>query len=1545
MARRRIYRTGKSLVLIAAFLWLAFQVPAYFLLRQGWALERVRRALSRTAASYGFVMEIGRIRPAAGLGFELTDLAVRDLRQPGRPEVIHISRAYLHFALLGFLRAPRHPEAALVEIVLDRPLVVLSRDRSGAWWWERFKRTSPRSYFRPLVRLRQAEIEAAESPFGRNVGRLHVAGASFELGGLPRLRGWAEVATDLDAGLRLTLNLDYDLSSGRGSARLAWEGATLARWQAAGWLPTDRFHFLAGKAAGQAELTLGPVPGLRSAALRLAGARVRFVHPGWPTLAVDGRLSLADRVLRVVSAEVRAGRSLLTVHGRLDLSHPDPSLSGEIAITRFELAEFAGALPGLEVRGRAGGRLFLGGTLSRPSLKGSLSLSGYASHPSCPPVTNLMLSARFLGTTTAIDSLRAQIGGAKVDGRGRLRLFSGPRLEMDLNIRTAKAQEILPYLGLFGGRGEFDLDGRLVLSPGGWGIDAETLWRGAAWHGKPLPSGRARFSLTGGEDALRLVAAGMLGEGRFEADLRRAEGDWRGEARLEEVALEPLASFLPPAFGDLRGQATAVVGWRRHAGEDEVLFTGTVRDIVLAGRRFDELRANLTCHGTEVVVETGQIRAGGGGASFHGRFDRGSGEMGIELLAHHLPLDLLGSGAGGWIEGRLELGGVWPAGMQGEGWFHLDELAWQGVPLGAAQAELVLADGRLTVRHGRLETADGEMDLAGTIALTGRKEVDLEGRFDLEARSWSRLLPGSAGLRGRVAGEVHLAGTLDEPAARAKLQAGAGAVYGVAWDSAEAEIRWEGNRLSIERGVVRALGTVLTVAGEVGGGGYALSAQLDRVDLGTALASLPWTLPEPFRDISGHATLEAEIEGPLAHPSMTGEIVVEGPNLKGWECERMAGRFYLDGQTLFLPQVVGSAGDRLYTLSGRADLRRGIVALELGMERGDLPGLLELAGFHPPWPVKGSVSGSVMISGRLARPSMEGSLRLEEGEVAGLRLRGEMVGRYDGANFVCERLRLAYEGGDLAATGRLAAEEVELDLEASGLPLGEIFRLFGRDERIEGRGDLRLSLTRRGGTPRGGFRFEAGPGLALEGIALDRAAVEGSFEGRALILTRAELVAAGRPLSLAGRVPLPQGFAPLDAFLGGLPPDGSGLSLKVEGTGVPLALFNPGLGGLVEFRSGELSLAAEVSGTWERPMARGVVRLTNGGGATSLLPDAFSRLNLELALEGDRVVLRQAGLRIGKGWVNLAGSVGLAPEGPCYDLTIKGGGIAYKNPAFFDGRIANLDLAVTGGPLPLVRGSLTVSDTIITVGPSRPGSPRPALPLQVRLVAGRGTKFFLPGMADLPLTGEVQLEGTLAAPTLSGVVRASSGVIFVYGERFEVTSAMGTFVSERGYLPYVELEGRRTIGGTKVFVKIYGEVAESGLTVNLWSEPPLGREEILNLLSWTGLPETGREGRIFASGMELVLETVFGQLSEGFRRLIDVDQFQFSLDERTGSFRLKLGKYVLEDLYLSYEILFDDFGTRIWSFDYRLNPSLVLSGLFGGVGEAPRWTISYQLRF
>lgn len=1556
MEKARLYRTGKLLLVLLGCLWLAPQVTAYVMLRQPWVLARLEDALrGDLVRPYGLAVEFSHLKAGPGLGLEIPGLRLRDLRQKRSPAVIRVAHVYARFSLFRLLLNLKHPEAAVVEILMDRPEIEFSRAADGSWLWQRFMRAErSKNYFRPVIGLHAAKVVFHDSPTIRPLGVVTLPDARFDLRAYPAIRGWATILTGLDPGLRLSVTARYNLDDGEGWARLAWRGAAPALWQASGWIPAERARVLGGKLDGEAEIVLGKSLGVRQASVKLTEGRVQIVRAGLPVVSISGQAGLRRRVLDLTNLRVTLGHGSLRGDLRLDIAEiKNPSISGTVRIGGVELGELSSLLPlpaETKARGRVQGWVAISGRWPRPILRGEYSLAdGEFSSPSLPSFMKIRATGRLAAQTLHITTLLGEAGGIKVAGRGQMRLLPSPRLDLTLETGKGSIGGVLGELGAPGWRGKADVRTRVTAVPGRIAMEADLKWYDLSWQGRSLPDGGAEVNCEAEGADVRFMAFCQAGSGRLKAQGRLARGEWQGSARLDRVRLAPLAQLLPPAAGGIDGEASGNLLWHGPVAWPEVKLAGHVTNLSVAGRRFDALQGSFSWRGSEITVDACQVTAGEASASMRGRVDWRRNDLALNLALHGLPLAIFQPGMPGRIEGQVDLSGGWPKEITGRGWAHLSGLAWQGVPLGVAELEADLAGGTVNIRRGHLESADGRLDMTGAIQLAGGNALALAVTdLDWAASAWNALLPGRAGLRGRLTGTGRITGTLDAPLAEVSLAMGPGEAFDLEWRSVVADLRWQ-ERLIVERAVLTGLGMEIAVNGSLGPeDGWDLGLMVREADLAAVADAIPYEIPVPLGRVGGLARLEGRIKGPLGQPVLEGELQLVDPVFGSFSCERMDGRFNLERGVLSLAALEAWSGSRKYAAHGRIDLRRGTAEAVLGVVRGDLAGMLGLASIHLPWPLQGVVTGTARVSGSLSRPTWRSELRLEEGSLGKVAVAGELDLSSDGLSTTVNRLSLALGEGTLHATGRLSADEFMVNLEGKALPLSDLAKLAGYREEVRGRGDLRLFLDRAGRSMHGVFSVEIGQGAAWAQIPLDRVVAEGEIKDRNIWLNQAQLISGKHSLTASGRFPFPGDLGPLETLIGGVPGGQDRLALKVEGTELPAPLFNPALRGVVSFTGGSLSLAAKVAGTWAKPAMDGTITLAGASGRTPYLPDPFSDLSADVRLDRQSFIINEAGARIGAGSAKASGRVSVMPDGLHYDLSLRANRIAYKDPAFFDGQISTADLLVAGGPIPFVTGSITASDTRITAGIAPPGTPPPPIGFDIRLVAAKDVRFFLPGVADVPVSGELQLRGTMLAPTLSGVINITRGAVFVYGERFEITGGVATFTVDRGYLPHVEVQGVKVIRGVKIFVTARGEITEAGLAINLRSDPPLTQQEILGLLRWSSSPDGSEAGpspvTFFVGGLELVVDTVFGQLSEDFRRLIDADQLQLGLDDRSGAFSLQMGKFVRDDLYVSYKAELFEFGQRVWSFDYHLNPFLVLSGVFSTT-EDPKWGLSYQIRF
>jgi hypothetical protein len=216
------------------------------------------------------------------------------------------------------------------------------------------------------------------------------------------------------------------------------------------------------------------ISGTRSAPRIAGGFDVRDArYKGFLVPRAIGELALAGPAIEVRDADVELTRGQAFVAGSLPLllrpfglGPPRAPLSFDVTARGVDLAQFAPLLPaGTNIGGTIDGRFGVEGTLDRPTLFGSLELTGgsYASPFERAPIEHAGATVTFARSSVALESVHADVGGGTLDGSGRITLPLGDRTGIryrgDLTAHLARLD--------FPAYGRGTLDGKVELSGAG----------------------------------------------------------------------------------------------------------------------------------------------------------------------------------------------------------------------------------------------------------------------------------------------------------------------------------------------------------------------------------------------------------------------------------------------------------------------------------------------------------------------------------------------------------------------------------------------------------------------------------------------------------------------------------------------------------------------------------------------------------------------------------------------------------------------------------------------------------------------------------------------------------------------------------------------------------------------------------------------------------------------------------------------------------------------------------------------------------------------
>jgi hypothetical protein len=263
---------------------------------------------------------------------------------------------------------------------------------------------------------------------------------------------------------------------------------------------------------------------------------------------------------------------------------------------------------------------------------------------------------------------------------------------------------------------------------------------------------------------------------------------------------------------------------------------------------------------------------------------------------------------------------------------------------------------------------------------------------------------------------------------------------------------------------------------------------------------------------------------------------------------------------------------------------------------------------------------------------------------------------------------------------------------------------------------------------------------------------------------------------------------------------------------------------------------------------------------------------------------------------------------------------------------------------PLLEGDVRIAGGYLGMPPSGKetggsGGPAVELPfdLLVRISSSRGL-WFRSSMADLELTADLVVLTQERELTVNGELNVSRGNVYILQKDFRITE--GRVAIQPGLPPTLELDitAETSVRGIMdqsmytITVRITGPPGSPDMVLSgAGPEGELSQEDILSLLA-TGLTygqlqqvDTGALG----TGLEDIAQGYIGKLlARSLRDDIGLDAFSLSpeLLSDTTSFRFNVGKYILPELFVSYEgdVLSSEPGTV--SAQYFISEDVYLQG-------------------
>lgn len=1160
--------------------------------------------------------------------------------------------------------------------------------------------------------------------------------------------------------------------------------------------------------------------------------------------------------------------------------------------------------------GFASGRLRLYGNAAAPQVQGAVQLDGVRL-----ALRRERLRVRAGGTVevagrwVTLRSVRVQAGSAQLDVSGELRLAGGGAVDLDVRFSGADPSEVrrlvglaLPVRGRVGGR--VQVQGPIPAVRVRAQLAAPRLRLG----GEPVRDAAARVEYASGTLSVPAASARVRG-GTVQGDavaVLDPPGRVVATARLHGVQASVSSALgvqLP-----LQGPVTG-----------HLLVAGPVSRLTLAGaveggageilgRPVDSWRAAFEYTDTTLRVHAARARSGQTAASVWGRL--APRDLQLQVAARGVPLEEVARAAGlrvavaGPVDlvGRLEGSASAPrfSGTVRAGAGSVGPVRWD-----EAVAELQAFADRVRLLDLRWRDGPDLYRAEGTVGPGGR---DLRLRLESAGSRVGRLLElagVSAPVEGQLRARVELQGSVQDPVATGTVDLWDLRTPAVTFSRAAGRFSWREGVLSLEEGQLHSAAFDVRVSGAASAaGGLQLEFSTDRV----RLQDVP-QLQNPFVRVEGETQVEGRVTGDVRDPRVEAHVSGTGLRLNGQRFDLVDGQIRWAGSALELLPLRLRHRTSEYTVQGRLDLT-GEPAADLAMEIRDarLRTLLDVAGLQVD--ADGRLSGRVTLTGPVSRPRAELDVALADGVLRGYRFpsgRGKAV--LENGRVELQDVELAAGQGRLRAQGAVDLRgESEVEVAGLGLEASALSTLARLRTPLVGRLDFTVQLSGRIDDPTAGLALEA-KDFGVAEAHVNRLTAQAIYREGFLELEQMLVEQDGQRLRARGRLPL---------RLRELAPDPQGpvdFVASTERADLSILQLLP----FVEAAEGPFEASFRVQGTVAEPRMEGFVRAEGGRLKLAGLEPALEGVQVDLAFDHASATLRRFRADLGGGVLEATGEANFDDfqlQGYRLRASARGArvGIPPYLRAVVDGTaelVGNSRSARLAGRVVLSSGELVAAQPPA----GRGGNGAVAFPVDLDLDVLAGEALFVvAGPVRLQMTGGLHVGGTAGRPALSGTVTGRGGEYRAFGTTFVVEEGTAVFQEFRGTEPVLSARARTRVGDVTVFVHLSGTPDQ--MQIRLTSDPDLPHERIVQLLAAQAGIERATGGEVEVALRQQLARFVLGEFEQWLRRLLGLAELRIEYDfERP--LRLRLGKFLLQDLYLTLTTVFDSETRFLWALEYR----------------------------
>jgi translocation and assembly module TamB len=429
------------------------------------------------------------------------------------------------------------------------------------------------------------------------------------------------------------------------------------------------------------------------------------------------------------------------------------------------------------------------------------------------------------------------------------------------------------------------------------------------------------------------------------------------------------------------------------------------------------------------------------------------------------------------------------------------------------------------------------------------------------------------------------------------------------------------------------------------------------------------------------------------------------------------------------------------------------------------------------------------------------------------------------------------------------------------------------------------------------------------------------------------------------------------------------LNLQIQALDVDLGILKSFSSAVIQ-SAGMLRLDVQLTGTLRQPQAQGSLVLRDGVLQLVATGERYNDLQVRLLLTGNRVHIEQLQVGSRSGPLQLTGQLAYTSLGlEWVDLAVQAQQFtAMHTPAIE--AIVSMDTKVRGSlqemtatgsvTVPRARVALdklpgsathTVQPWELTVqgvygpgpqasaptaggGPAPVAAPLPFLRADLQVDMPQNVWLQGPGTA-VEMRGTLHVTKDYNAPfILSGEIETVRGFASYYGKKFVIENGQVTFTGSPEINPLLDVTVTKKVSDYAVAIHVTGKAQQP--TITLSSTPELPQADVLSLIvigKTTDRLTSSERTSLSSHAQQIAGDILASQLEKILGPALGLDTIEITTGDQGGAGSVRVGRYITQDIFLSYEHEMGAEGSNTAGVEYSINRRLKVKGSTSDKGE------------